>query len=522
MTKQTKATKEKIKLEKIAFSYLNNRVIKEYWYDIDNKEDLYITVTEKEYERHYLVNDDLKDFILYKFYVAYDEILSKNIALNIISIIKIKCIQARGYKVYSRIANTENGVIYYYLKNNNNEVVEIDNRKISIKQLPSDIKIIAHQSLREQCAPNFKNSNIHLLKEVANCGDREDFILIATYLAYCMQAKAPFPILNIYGETGSGKSELCNKLVSLIDPNVTPSLTLSKSESRMYGDATMRSILYFDNLSGINGEISDILCKISTGAGVSLRKYYTTAEVVTINAGAGIILNGIYNTAERPDLIDRSITVNLRHLQSRKSCHKLNEKFEQVKPQILAGLFEMLSHAIVKMDTITISDEENTPRMIDYTRFGTACEEYLGLDEGEFLEIFRRRSNNAVEDSMSNDVVLEAVALVIKDQLDCNDSCKIVYGNLFNLVIKKLDELYPDLHPHVKPRAPNSLSRYINRKIQYLRKTEGLDIVIKRTKKHNALLVTRIIPKSSNIIEVDKLKVGEYYLDEVGNKCFIA
>lgn len=122
---------------------------------------------------------------------------------------------------------------------------------------------------------------------------------------------------------------------------------------------------------------------------------------------------------------------------------------------------------------------------------------------------------------MSNDVVIEAVALVIRDQLDGNDSCKIVYGNLFNLVIKKLDELYPDLHPHVKPRAPNSLSRYINRKIQYLRKTEGLDIVIKRTKKHNVLLVTRIIPKSINIIEVDKLKIGQHYIDEAGEKCFI-
>lgn len=521
MTRNTKVTKEKIKLEKIAFNYLNNRVIKEYWYNIDNKDDLYITVIEKEYECHYLVNDDLKDFILYKFYAVHNEILSKNIALNIISIIKIKCMQARGYKVYTRIANTENEAIYYNLKNSNNEVVEICEGKVIIKQLPSDVKMILHNSLKEQCIPNLKNPNIYLLKEVANCGSREDFILIATYLAYCMQGKAPFPILNIYGETGSGKSELCNKLVSLIDPNVTQSLTLSKSESRMYGDATIRSILYFDNLSGINGEISDILCKIATGAGVSLRKYYTTAETITISAGAAIILNGIYNPAERPDLMDRSITINLRHLQSRKSCHKLNEKFEQVKPQILAGLFEMLSHAIIKKDNITVSDEENTPRMIDYTRFGTACEEYLGLEEGEFLEIFRRRSNNAVEDSMSNDVVIEAVVLIINEELDGNDSCKIVYGNLFNLVIKKLNELYPELHPLIKPKAPNSLARYINRKIQYLRKTEGLEIVTKRTKKHSMVLVTRTPQQNSNIIEVDKLKVGEYYLNEVGDKCFI-
>lgn len=384
MTKQTKVTKEKIKWQEVAFNYFNSELIKEYWYDIDSKDDLYITVTENDNNCYYLVNDDLREFLFSKFYKGKDGFLAKNILSDLIYLIKIDCRAGNAYKIYNRIANTENGVIYYYLKNNNNEAVEIDNRKISIKQLPADVKILPHQSLREQCVPDFSNPNIHLLKEVANCGDREDFILIATYLAYCMQAKAPFPILNIYGETGSGKSELCNKLVSLIDPNVTPSLTLSKSESRMYGDAKMRSILYFDNLSGINGEISDILCKISTGAGVSLRKYYTTAEVVTINAGAGIILNGIYNTAERPDLIDRSITINLRHLQSRKSCHKLNEKFEQVKPQILAGLFEMLSHAIIKKDNITMGDEENTPRMIDYARFGTACEEYLGLDEGEF------------------------------------------------------------------------------------------------------------------------------------------
>ena len=58
MTKNTKSAKPKIKWQEVAFNYLDSEVIKEYWHDIDSKNNLYITVEENGRNCYYLVSGE--------------------------------------------------------------------------------------------------------------------------------------------------------------------------------------------------------------------------------------------------------------------------------------------------------------------------------------------------------------------------------------------------------------------------------------------------------------------------------
>jgi hypothetical protein len=65
----------------------------------------------------------------------------------------------------------------------------------------------------------------------------------------------------------------------------------------------------FDNISGLPGWLSDELCKLSTGGGLSTRELYTDDEEIILDVRRPIILNGITDFVTHQDLIDRSILV---------------------------------------------------------------------------------------------------------------------------------------------------------------------------------------------------------------------
>ena len=63
--------------------------------------------------------------------------------------------------------------------------------------------------------------------------------------------------------------------------------------------------LPFDNVSHLNDEMSDTLCRAITGGGIQQRKLFTNAEDYIFTFQRCIAVNGINNVANRPDLLDR-------------------------------------------------------------------------------------------------------------------------------------------------------------------------------------------------------------------------
>src|SRR5699024_8051184 len=98
-------------------------------------------------------------------------------------------------------------------------------------------------------------------------------------------------------------------LRSLIDPSSLPLRALPKDEQTLAISANNTWILAYDNLSGLSSSMSDSLCKMSTGGGMSVRELFTSGEEAGFNIMRPGILNGTDDIAERPASPERCIVV---------------------------------------------------------------------------------------------------------------------------------------------------------------------------------------------------------------------
>ena len=110
-------------------------------------------------------------------------------------------------------------------------------------------------------------------------------------------------------------------------------------------------VLVFDNVSHLSGNASDLFAKLSTGAGLALRKRYTDSDEKVISAMLAVILNRIpdFFHSSRSDLVDRSICVTLKPISSvnRRSSKSPETDFEVRRPLIFG---EDLTQAVIYSD----------------------------------------------------------------------------------------------------------------------------------------------------------------------------
>ena len=493
MSEENKTKKKKTRLSKVLYNYLNESVIEEYWHDRNDKEHLYVTVREGKKFSHRLVGSSFNYWVTGIFNSQYNDVLSQTALKDVVALIKAKCMQGSGYRVCSRILNDGDAVYYNLAKETTQEVVKITSVGVTIEKIPKDLKIVTDTQTNEQVMPVSGVGDLEVLRELANCGTREDFLLIVTYLAYCMMGKEPYPVLNVCGEAGSGKSGLCNKLASLIDASESISCSAKTKEEDLMLIAKHKAILYFDNSSFVKWDLSDLLCKIATGAGLVKRKIYSES-IHSTKIGSGILLNGVNNVVERSDLNDRCIVINLEKPKKKKYCHELDKKFREVKPQILAGMFNLVSVGMRFMPYVSVP-EEKMSRMIDYIRFGTACEQHLGMYDGEFADIMKSREREATSELMEDDIVLQSFIAIASGHIDVASAWSTTPTLLWDNVCKDMDKKYGP-YCKLKPASPNSFTRYLNRFKGNLREIERIDVKSKQIAKGKRMVeITRLEEK---------------------------
>jgi putative DNA primase/helicase len=154
-------------------------------------------------------------------------------------------------------------------------------------------------------------------------------------------------------------------------------------------------ITVFDNVSKISEAMSDALCRISTGAAFATRKLYTDDEEVIIDVARPIILNGIEDLALRPDLLERTIAVELPRMEPEKRLDetKLWADYDVAKPFILGALLDAV---VASLSTSPQLPEGRTwPRMADFAQWVTAAEKTLGWEPGSFLDALDTNKRSA-------------------------------------------------------------------------------------------------------------------------------
>jgi putative DNA primase/helicase len=126
--------------------------------------------------------------------------------------------------------------------------------------------------------------------------------------------------------------------MTLLDPHGDTPASLPKKESDIGTTARHRHLLAFDNISGLKWDVSDSLCKLSTGLSVSQRSLYTNGELYQYTVTRPVILNGIPNLVNRDDLARRVISLHLDKIppeKNGKGISQVKRDFLKDNPAIL-------------------------------------------------------------------------------------------------------------------------------------------------------------------------------------------
>lgn len=221
------------------------------------------------------------------------------------------------------------------------------------------------------------------------------------------------------GEQGSAKTSLSHAIRELLDPSDAPSSSAPREPRDIMCTAVNSHVLCLDNLSKIPENVSDALCRISTGSSIRERRYHTNdgAEVL-LKAKRPIIFNGI-DFRMRGDLLDRSLLINLSQIpdDERRDEAELQEAFNSQKPEILGGIFDILVEILRNLLNTKL---ERKPRMADSALWVTAAETALGWESGTVINHFDNNRAIASESAIESDAFISALVEHLKESGQSN------------------------------------------------------------------------------------------------------
>ncbi len=336
-----------------------------------------------------------------------------------------------------------------------------------IKQPPILFKPYEHQE--KQVTPS-KNGNIQALRQFVNISSDEDWALFLVFAISTFIPSFPQPVLVLTGSQGAGKTTPMRMLKKLVDPSKLPSTGSPSDQEEMSRLADKHLLLFFDNLSSLSSKVSDILCKLVTGDGFSRRTKYTDDDETIFVSKRAIMMNGINPFITRADLLDRTIILELGRIPDEKRLpeDELWRKFEETRPVILGGIFDVLSKA---MSLYGHNVPAKLPRMADFAKWGVAINSAIKqVDENwsvDFIEAYEKNIECQNEEAIQANPVAVAARMLIEKKVVWEGTITEFFSEFENSGI--LERRYLTYHT-MWPSNPSGIGRSLVRAETNLRR----------------------------------------------------
>ncbi len=326
--------------------------------------------------------------------------------------------------------------------------------------------------------------DLNKLRPHFNLKDDAQWHLLVGWLIGTMHPSGPYCLLDMHGEQGAAKSTACKMLRKLIDPNVANLRAAPKNQDDLMIAARNGRVCAFDNLSYVPEWLSDALCRLATGGGLSKREHYSNDGEIIFDSKRPTILNGIVEVVKQSDIIDRSILVELLEITeaARLSEIEVWAAFDRDHASILGGLLTAISCAMKNLEATTKA-EKWRPRMADFYLWVTAAEPALGWPSGTFKAAYSKNRTEATKVALDASPVWIAIKSFLADKLG------VWQGSAFDLLAllnaRKANSAIPNLFtaekpdPHWPTRAED-LSRSLKRLAPNMR-MEGIEVGFSRS-----------------------------------------
>ncbi len=342
------------------------------------------------------------------------------------------------------------------------------------------------RSMRPLPTPQ-REGDFSRLREFINLKTDDDWLLLTAWATAAILPTGPYTLAHLKGEQGAAKTTAGEFVRAVVDPHETP-LRREPKEVRDLAIASRGGwAIMYDNLSSIPTWLSDALCCVATGGGFGTRELYTNDEETVFSFMRPSMLTSIGDVIGQPDMLDRSLPLELVQIPDENRCEKevLKGRFEAARPGIIGGLYTIVSKSLALLPVVR-AEKRPLPRMADFAQWGEAVARSLGHPPGHFVDIlFRLR---AVQDQAALEESPVAVA-VTRFARDRREWC----GTATNL----MEALCPYVSEHDRrerrwPKSPNALSSRLREIAPALRRV-GVEIAKgedTRTKSHRVIRIT--------------------------------
>jgi DNA-directed RNA polymerase subunit F len=415
---------------------------------------------------------------------------------QVIGVLNMKALTEEQNRYVSKRCVKYDEKIYYDLCDNNWKVVVIDENdwKIIDNNEPMFLK---NKNLKAQVIPE-KYEDLSILSKFYRFRNEDDKILHMVDIVTKFIPNIPHPIIVIYGEKGSSKTTSMRKDRSIVDPAIRDIVAMPTSNSDLGIILNNNYMPCFDNIDNISAGKSDILCMAATGGGFSKRKLFTDEDETILFLKDCVVLNGINVVATRPDLLDRSILLELERIPDteRKDEETIWKEFNDAKPKILGAIFTMLSRAMKLYKTIKV---EKLGRMADFTKWGYAIAEVSGIGGEKFIGAYLNNQNRANDEAVESNPVASVVIAFMKDRKNWSGTISEFLEKLYDVAFKEKI----DTNSKLWPNEPNVLSRRLN-EVKSNLLLYGISYTIRhhsKSKKITIIKETDVSVKESDIID---------------------
>jgi len=314
------------------------------------------------------------------------------------------------------------------------------------------------------------NGDVFKLLQFVNLKDEKQIILYLVSIITSFIPDIPHVIFVFFGGEGSGKSTASKFTRMIVDPSSSLTCGCYDDRKEFVQYMAHNYVIILENLSGISKKLSDSICAAVTGDGDSKRQLFTDDDDIIYNFKRVFIINGINNVVTRADLLRRSILFEIEKKPDNEILpeKELWQQFNEVRPQIMGSVFDVLAKAIQFYPQIKLTGYYD---MADYTIWGCAVAEALGYGADAFLAAYAENLGKQVEEAVANHPVASAVTALLQDKKEWHGTPSELLG--------ELEKIAGDEKINVKskswPKAANSLTRRLNEAKTILNKT-GIQI----------------------------------------------
>jgi hypothetical protein len=225
--------------------------------------------------------------------------------------------------------------------------------------------------------------------------------------------------LMLHGEGGSAKTTRQKLIKYLVDPSATPVLVLPSSVQKAADIIVHHYLCYFDNISHISNEMSDLLCTAITATGIAKRELYSNDDEIINEASHCLGLTGVNLAATKTDLIYRGLIIEHSPIpeDNKKTEEELYNKFYEMHPGLLGYIFDIL----VRVCQWQKEHPEGLklPKKSRLADFAVICEiisRCIGNPEMAFIEAFNRNIMSRHRRIINDSAVGQAIEIYMEQK----------------------------------------------------------------------------------------------------------